>query len=699
MGFRLYPTLAILVLFASAGAASNTIASSGHSINSFLSSFNVSSATESALVYTNISYNGGSYLLAYYNSNPYFLINITSGYSFVLNSSAISLVIAPAIIRSSMDQINTTYLSKSMIAYNISTFIYSGLKTSTAATISDCLNVTGLSQPGASCTLANLCESCHTIPLCGGPSSKSALSTYGQDSPFTAGIQNFETNYTELASNMSMYYSAVSSLKLASTVQAGLVSLNSAFNNLSTITQGLYQNPIFTPPSSEPACNPAILLSEQPWYCVAYGYCGVVSYNYSLLNNIQSYISKINSLPLSSAQISSVAQTVASNENSYASVILASADLKQRNQILNTTLAGYNGVVTGATSLLVSISNATLSARLSALSANYSTLMSSYTVVNLNTLNSTLKRQYAALSTLYSSLNSSYYSALEISQNNTALLLGLESESSSPQPQVVSLSFQEARLNTQLTSSKLSNINAVQSNLSALNAQIKAVPHAIDLLGAASRSMGAPFAVALLGSSSFSNGVMYAPLAATIPAVIISLVILLALFLLYRRLNKHGRIRHARKTNKNWKILFVIVSIVLLLYILESYSSSVTANSSASLTDAASAIGSAKGVAIAINGTSNPYLVSCENKIASALSKQSKTVYKISINGEACSASSVVRVTNACLGQYASSGVPVIILSNSTKNTLTAYSFYGTILSQSGNPQFTNSCLASLFLG
>jgi hypothetical protein len=239
----------------------------------------------------------------------------------------------------------------------------------------------------------------------------------------------------------------------------------------------------------------------------------------------------------------------------------------------------------------------------------------------------------------------------------------------------------------------------MQRNLSALNAQIKAVPHTLNVLTGASRSLGAPFAVALLGSSSFSNGVAYAPLAATIPAVVISIVILVALFLLYRRLNRHGRIRHGRRINKNWKILFVLAAVVLLLYVLESYYASVAANSSASLSDAASAIGSAKVVAVAINGTSNPSLVSCETKIVEALSKQSKTVLKMGINGEACSTSSGVMVTNVCLGQYAASGVPVIILTNSTKNVLTAYSFYGTILSQTGNPQFTNSCLASMFLG
>ena len=392
-----------------------------------------------------------------------------------------------------------------------------------------------------------------------------------------------------------------------------------------------------------------------------------------------------------------IAQGVSTNENSYSSVIIASDELKQRNQILNTTMLGYNGVANGTTSLEVSINNATLVKLADTLSANYSVLTNSYTTVNLIALNLTLKKQYAALKSTYFALNTSYYSALELSQNNTALLLSLESESSSPSQQVVSMSFREAALNSQLYS-RPSNIASIHNNLSALNAQIKTAPHNSNIPADLARAVGAPFAVALLGSSSFSNGVMNAPLVSTIPAIAISIIILALLYLLYKSLSKHGRLRHARKTSKNRKILFVIVAIVLLIYIFEAYSAAVAANTSASLSNAASEIGSAKAVAIAINGTSNSYLVSCENRIDAALTKQSQTVHKIIINGEACNTGSGILTTDECLGEYASSGVPVIILTNSTKNTLTAYSFYGTILSQSGNPSFTSSCLAAEFL-
>lgn len=684
---KLYHVMAMLVLLSVASASANQ---TRQSLDSFLSSFNISASTENALSYTNFSYSGGNYSLAYYTGSPYLLINTTSGYSFVLNPASISSIIAPTIIQSSLGNINESYLSSAMLAYN----------KSSAAPINDCLTETGLNQPNATCTAANFCESCRAVPICGGVQATPAsmLSQTGYNGPFQVGIEHFESNYTALISNLTKYNNALALLGSVPTAQSGLSELNSAFANLTSITEIIYQNPIWTPTNNQPSCNPALPPNQQPWYCVAYGFCGSINYNYTLLNNIQNYINRINAMPISQSSISSIAQSISNTGNKYAAVIIASDELKQRNHILNTTLLGYNGIIYGVDSLSIDISNSLLASKESTLEANYSMLINSYTTANLVSLNESLYKQYSALKSLYASLNFSYYSALKVSQNNTALLISLESESSTPRPQVIALSFQEANLNDMLTS-KPSDITTIAANLSALNKQIAAVPHTTDVPSEIARSAGSPLATAILGASSFSNGVKYAPLAATVPAVVISVIVLLALFTLYKKLHRHGRIRRTRKTSKNWKILFVVAIIVLLIYIYVSYSSAVAANSSASLTDAASAIGSAKTVAIAINGTSNPYLAACESKIAGVLSNQSKKVYKISINGQACNTGSGVVTTDSCLGQYAYSGVPVIILTNSSRNLLTAYSFYGTILSQSGNQQFTNSCLASLFLG
>ena len=684
MGAKAYSFVSVMLLL-SIGIASAS------PLSTFLSSFNVSSSVQNALTYTNISYNGGTYLLAYYNNAPYFLLNSTSGFSFVLNTASIAPIITSTIVQSSLSQINSTYLSNSMYAYN----------QSSAKPLLDCITETGLNQPNASCTSTNFCESCRTVPVC-----SQVLSNVGYGSPFQTGIEMLQANYSALISNLNAYNAAVTQLKSSSTAQQGLVRLQSSFTNISTITQNMYQNPVFPPPQNANygvcANYGAVTGTFNPkssnWFCAALGFCQFLTYNYTALNNIQSYINKVSALPMSSTQISSIAQQVSNNGGKYALVILDKQKLQQKNHILNTTLLGYNSVSSGASSLLLSIANASLSTKFSTLNSNYSLLQNSYNTANLVALNVTLAKQYNALKTLYLQLNGTYYGALRLSQNNTAMLLSLESESKTPGAQVVALSFQEATLNSQL-SSKPSNINMVYANLSRLNSQIKSAPHSEPILSAVSRSVGVPFASVLLGSNSFASETANAPLVAIIPSILISLVVLAALYLLYKRLHKHGRIRHGHSTNKNWKILFGIVILLLLIYVYESYSAAASANSSASLSDAAYAIGNAKSVAIAINGTSNTYLVSCENKIAGILAGQSKTVNRITFNGQACSAGSGIQTTDECLGHYIATGVPVIILTNSSRNTLTAYSFYGTVLSQSGNQQFTNACLASLFLG
>ncbi|MHB1830191.1 MAG: hypothetical protein ACYCO0_02255 [Candidatus Micrarchaeaceae archaeon] len=677
MNARIYYVIALLALFGSANAAGP------HTLDQFLSSFNISNSVISSLTYVNITYNNGNYLLAYSSNSPYLLINATSGFTFVLNPTSISSIISATIVKANLKEVNTTYLLKSLQEYN----------KSSSAPLLDCLQETGLNQPNASCTSQNFCESCRTVPVCA-----QVLSGVGYGSSFTIGIGTLQTNYSRLESNISLYLSSVALLNAGSA--QGIGNINKAFANISSITQSLYQNPVFPPPQNAnyALCSPSKPATSQPWFCSALGFCQFLTYNYTILGNLQNYLNKIGGLTLSSSQVYAMAQGISTNENNYTAVILASDELKQMNAILNTTLSGYNGIATGSAALLLNINNATLATKLSTVKANYTLLLTSYTTVNMTKLSNTIARQYAALKSVYLQLNASYSSAVSTSRNNTALLLELESESSVPQQPVVALSIRETQLSSQL-SSKPSDINSLSGNLTALNTEIKAVPHNSNFLADMARAIGAPLASAFAGSGSFSSGVKEAPLISIIPAIIIAAIILIVFYRLFHHLNRRQRIRMRGHARRNWRILSAAVVIVLLIYIIMAYSASVTANGSAPLSAATAAIQASSTVAVAINGTSNPSLVSCENTIASSLANEGKRVIRVTMSGGLCgTVSGAVQTPDQCLAQYASSGVPVIILTNSSFNTLTAYSFYGTILSQSGNQQFTDSCLASLFL-
>ncbi len=677
MNARIYYVMALLALFGSANAAGP------HTLNQFLSSFNISNSVISSLTYVNITYNNGNYLLAYSSNSPYLLINATSGFTFVLNPASISSIISATIVKANLKDVNTTYLLKSLQAYN----------KSSSAPLLDCLQETGLNQPNASCTSQNFCESCRTVPVCA-----QVLSGVGYGSSFQIGIGTLQSNYSHLESNISLYMSSVALLNAGSA--QGIANINKAFANISSITQSLYQNPVFPPPQNAnyALCSPSKPATSQPWFCSALGFCQFLTYNYTILGNMQNYLNKIDGLTLSSSQIYAMAQGISTNENNYTAVILASDELKQMNAILNTTLSGYNGIASGSAALLLKINNATLATKLSTANANYTLLLTSYTTVNMTQLSNTIARQYAALKSVYLQLNASYSSAVSTSRNNTALLLELESESSVPQQSAVALSIRETQLSAQL-SSRPSDINALSSNFTALNTEIKAVPHSNNLLADMARAIDAPLVSALGGAGSFSSGVREAPLISIIPAIIIAAIILILFYRSFHRLNRRQRIRMHGHARRNWRILSAAVVIVLLIYIIMAYSASVAANGSAPLSAATAAIQASSTVAVAINGTSNPSLVSCENTIASALAHEGKKVIKVTMSGGLCgTVSGAVQTPDQCLAQYASSGVPVIILTNSSFNTITAYSFYGTILSQSGNQQFTDSCLASLFL-
>ena len=678
MNARVYYVIALLAIFGSANAAGT------HTLNQFLSSFNISSSAINSLAYTNITYDSGNYLLAYSANTPLLLINTTSGYSFVLNPASISSIISAAVVKANLKEVNTTYLSGSLQAYN----------KSSSGPLLDCLQETGLNQPNASCTSQNFCESCRTVPVCA-----QVLSGVGYGSPFQIGIGALQSNYSHLESNISLYLSSVSMLSSGSA--QGITNINRAFANISSITQTLYQNPVFPPPQSAnyALCSPSKPATSQPWFCSALGFCQFLTYNYTILGNLQNYLNKINGITLSSSQVYAMAQGISSHENNYTAVILASDELKQMNVLLNTTLSGYNGIASGSAALLLNISNATLAARLSTVKANYTLLLTSYATVNMMQISNTVARQYAALKLVYLQLNASYGSAVSTSRNNTALLLELGSESSVPQQSVVALSIRETQLSSQL-SSRPSDINSLNGNLTALNTEIKAVPHNSNFLADIARAIGAPLASAFAGSGSFSSGVKEAPFISVIPAIIIAAIMLIVFYRFFHHLNRRQRIRMHGHARRNWRILSAAVVVILAIYIIMAYSASVAANGNAPLSAATAAIRTSSTVAVAVNGTSNPSLVSCENTITSSLAHEGKKVITLTMAGGLCRVGSggAVQTPDQCLAQYASSGVPVIILTNSSQNTLTAYSFYGTVLSQSGNQQFTNSCLASLFL-
>lgn len=664
-------------------------------VGSFLASYNISSSTISALTYYNITYSGHTYVLAYLNGKPTFLVNTSeSSYQFVTDPTQIYDVIQGTIINNSLAAINTTFLYNSLKKYN----------DSVSHNITDCLTETGLVS-GQTCTIANFCQACLTSPVCSAAllgSTRLHISGLGYGSSFEYGIVNFENNITALDADVNAYYTNVSGLNSQDAL-TNLANLKAAFSKYSTITQNIYNNPIFPPPATADysqcgnygSTNGSVESLTGPWYCSSVGLCTSLPYNYTLLGKIQGYMNVISALPLSPTQITSMSQNISTTETAYVGPILTKEKYGQLQNVLSTTLVNANVSINNAQDLLTHLNSTALAGAVASFKANYSQLLTNYLSLNITKMNATLKAQYARLQSTYAPLNATYSSLLGISQNNTMLLLELQS-SSSASAQASQLAFQQAELNAQL-SSKVSNVSSTKAQLSSLNGQIKAVQPFPDIPQAMVRAIDQPVAAALLGTTGYTAAVQSAPLYSIIPSVIIGILFLLLVFMFHRYLHRHSRIRVSRKTSRNWQIVFAATIVVVILYILATYFVAAAANASAPLSIASSAISTSKTAVVAINGPSNPELSACASKIYHGLIAQGKTVTNVTINGNTCSSGSSIQTTNSCMSAYASRNIPVIMLTNSTNDSVTAYSYFGTVLSQSGTPQFTGECLAYLF--
>ncbi len=683
MRIGLYSAVILMLVVGFAGASSVSV---------FLGSYNVSASVVSSLSYVNISHAGGSYVLAYYQGEPTFLINTTGAYQFITQAQAIYSIINTTVLNASLSKINTTFLTSTLKKYN----------QSSASNVTDCFVETGLSS-GETCTIQNSCQSCLTSEICratlvGGTPLNRKYSPIGYNSTFEYGLINFEHNYTDLISSYSALISNASTLS-ASNAQSNINNIASAFSLYSSVTQNMDTNPIFPPPAGSDfsGCSPSLSAKNQPWYCSAVGLCQSLQYNVSLLDRMHGYINVMSSLPVSKAQIMAVAQNVSSRESVYVGAVLAAQKRAQLGAVMNTTLLGYNQTVANANLLLSRIYDSGLQQSINALQDSYQNLSANYLSVNISAYNTTLAAQYGTVKSQYASLNATYASLLNISQYNTLMLLDMQSGGSQPSSTTARLSFEQAQLGSSLNS-RISNVNATRANLSALKGQIAASQPLPNVPQYLSRAIGAPVATALLSSTGYSAAVASAPFYAVIPSLVIGIIVLAVLLAYHRQLKGRHRLAVSRRTSRNWNILMGMAIAIVLLFIVATYLVAQSANTSAQLSVAAGAIKSSGSVAIVVSGQSNPAIAGCAAKIYSALASQGKNVSNATISAQSCSSGSGLQTVDSCMSAYASRGTPVIMLSNSTADSLTAYSYYGTVLRQSGTEQFTSQCLAYLFV-
>jgi hypothetical protein len=659
---------------------------SAQSMSALMIQYSVPASVTLGLNASSLAYSGGNYVAFYQGPQLYFLVNVTNpnSYSFVINSTSIYNVIKGHATSAAVLQADVSALVAQMRAY----------QASSASNITDCLQETGLAS-GATCTTANNCFSCESVPVCN-------MAVAGNAS-LAKGISTFGSQYQQLNQSLIAFYAAAAATNTLN-AQAQLPKITSAFNNIANITKIIYQNPIFPPTANITAsmyastCLSLTASSNLPWYCTAIGFCGNLNYNYTKLAKMQGMLSGLNALPFSTSQMQLAAKNASAIENTYVMPVLSSQKKALVAPMLNASSPGYGSLVNQTGSLLARVSNATLSYDLSALEATYANITANYATINLTAANTIIASQYAALQGQYAKVNATYSSLARRAQNNTVKLLELQMNGGAP-PAVANLAFQEFALNAQAFSgSGIASITALNGSLGAIASSLASYSTGGSGPVELARSFFRPFlgAMAYVTGMGYSESVSLAPLLGALITIIIGAIVF-ALVLRYRSsLHKHHRVVLTHKTRRNWKIVLAVLLALIILDIISNYVLLSYASSSAPFGSVSGALASSKQLVIAINGTPTQEESACSAAIgAAAKSKYGAAVTSATFNNGLCTSGTITGSVDECMHDFTGGGIPVVVLTETSgAQSLNAYSLYGTRLTVTGPAAVMTSCYA-----
>ncbi len=663
-------------------------------LNSTLYSYNVSPSLLKTLTYINITYNGDTYVALYKGSTPnlYFLINTTSsGFSFITDYNEIALL--------TNNETLTIALNQSRPVMNSLPALLGSYLNSSASTLNDCVIETGLNR-GFTCTVENNCQSCLFVPNC----NRVLYATNGPSGVFGEGIISFEASYNLLLASESTFHTSIANIT-ASNANSFRNKINSAISTIILTTGNFSNNPIFPAPSSANfgLCGTAAGASTSnlstttgPSYCNALGYCEALTYNTTLSSRLSSAISEFNNAPFSNQQLLTLANNASSFENQYVIPTVRKEKLAALNKFLTSNLSDYNTTVSASALLLSHTYNSLLSASLSALQSNYTYIEENYLSANLNAYNRSLYNGLKNLTVIYNQANATYAAILAKAKYNTASLMAIQLES--PAAIIpINFSYEELSLNNMIAS-RIDNTTAISSNLSRISAAAESyIGPTISLVGVA-RVVDGPFAV-LMGkalSLSYSSGMGLAVIFSVILSLIISAIVFIIFYYLYYNLKRTKRLLINNKTKRNWNSLFIILVAGIITYLILTYLFASAASSSPSISAFSGSLSASKSVVIAVNGNASSALSNCASKIADSVNALGKTPIMANITSSACTVNG--KKSTSCISPYFYNDTPVVILSHGVYPEMKMYSFYGTMLSVSGNSNFMSLCNANAFI-
>ncbi|MGC8622614.1 MAG: hypothetical protein ACP5SJ_03825 [Candidatus Micrarchaeia archaeon] len=687
----LFASIALMLLLSVSYSASPSSITINSSFSAFIGKYLPSSIMSSSSFYSQAV--GNNTYIVIKTGNSYIVANVTGGkYSILVNSSSIYPVLHLFLIR--------VYFPNETIFSNMSADMHSYVSQASPS-INDCLVETGLVQ--YNCTLGNECFSCEAVPVC----RKVLSATGGPSEPFGIGIMNFSSSYRAFNSSYNSFVSLLSGIN-SSNFGARLPLLQSALAEISSVSSSMPQNPIFPLPSNfNPAqfrnCTAGYPSSSQPWYCDSVGFCRTISFNSTLLSTIKGQLSSLASLPITNSSIKAESAASAQLASSFVEPVIKSELTAEFNAFINATYPKYNSTVKEASFIASKLSNSSLSYELSSLEAQFAQIRNASISQNISQANASISNSISKLNVLVSKLSSEYMPVYNASLYNTMLITFHELDYASVPYSLAKLAAQEQSINSELSSQiNSSALSSLAAEVNSIKASAYSYAPAFSMPEFVKSIDGGAITALLAGSSaSIPSKISTAPIYAGAISFAIGIVVLLFFYsLTYGRLKKKHKIRLTHRTKRTWKLLFVLLFALVLIYAYATYAYAAGANSFLPISYFVGAVKSHSVVLIALNASApiNLSTAACATSLQSTLSSMGKVARIISISNYTCTISNATETITgkACYNDLLASGTPIILLGAN----YTAYKgLYGNIMYVGNGLASGSSCYIGKMMG
>lgn len=678
----------------------NTIAKATQNANLNFSSFLLEYIPNSIVEYSpliNITYSGDNYTIIWLNGTgtSFVVINTTNhNYAFLLNSSSISKVLTPYLIKK--------YYPSNSIIKNLTSFMQE-YRNEAQPPLSDCLIESGTQNYQCSYSGgldACLLNTCSTVPICGGNPQLSFLSTFGTSSPFAYGILNFSVQYSELNASYNKYLKLSNEINIQNLTQ-NIVGMESTLSNISSLSLKIPDNPIFPVPANMDTLQISNLCAQYsgnngPWYCYAAGLCQYTSFNSTILNNLQSLLNSVADSPVTSTSISKISLQSANLSYSFYEPVYAKQSKAEFNAMLNASAKQYSSILSKLSFVNSHYSNTLIASALTKLQQTYNTILAQGINQNITEANKTLSAVIYNAVTIYSTASAPYINLYNLSKNTTSLITIQELNYQNVPYNIAQLAMLQSSMN-----SRLSN----QINISALTS----LSNSEKIIYDNAKQISAPFSLSELAkktsiaglilpslNTSISNKIAAAPyFSMLLPLIIGIVIILLIYYFTYYKLNKKHKIKKSASVKKAWIILFLIMFIILFIWIGVSVLYAESANSFLPISSFLSNLDSSNTIFIVANNTSALPYEQCIASLEATLTNEGKNVEVINSTNYTCKSGSASGT--ACYNNILSSYKPTIIISNGNAS-LIHKGIYGSVLYSSGAPAEGYSCLLNNLL-